>query len=87
MKTSPPTANGEHVADVFALEDPDYPCRQLITHIGNKRALLEPIGKAVEVVKKRLNKTKLLPYSIFNRKLGTSPAPQMLTPSKFDLLR
>ena len=66
MKVPPPTANGGHVADVFALEDPDYLCRQLITYIGNKRALLEPIGKAVEVVKKRLNKTKLRAFDVFS---------------------
>ena len=52
--------------DTFELEDPDYLRRQLITYIGNKRALLGPIGKAVETVKKRLNKTKLRAFDVFS---------------------
>ena len=40
--------------------------RQLITYIGNKRALLGPIGEAVEAVKKRLNKTKLRAFDAFS---------------------
>ena len=51
---------------MFALEDPDYLCRQLITYIGNKRALLGPIGKAVEAVKKRLNKRTLRAFDVFS---------------------
>ena len=55
-----PVANGTGSTGAFELEDPDYLRRQLITYIGNKRTLLGPIGKAVETVKKRLNKTKAL---------------------------
>lgn len=44
--------------DPFA-EDPDYLTRQLLTYIGNKRALLGFIGEAVERVKGRLGKHKL----------------------------
>jgi len=40
-------------------EDPDYLSRQLITYIGNKRALLGNIGRAVEQVKQRLGKSQL----------------------------
>lgn len=40
-------------------EDPQYLTRQLITYIGNKRALLGPIGSAVARVKKRLGKDRL----------------------------
>lgn len=40
-------------------ENPDYLSRQLITYIGNKRALLGPIGDAVERVKRRLGKDRL----------------------------
>lgn len=40
-------------------EDPDYLHKQLITCIGNKRALLEYIGNAVSKVKSRLGKRRL----------------------------
>ena len=62
----PQAANGGTAADVFELEDPDYLCRQLITYIGNKRALLAPIGQAVATVKRRLNKTKLRAFDVFS---------------------
>ena len=65
-KRWPQVANGGSAAHVFALEDPDYLCRQLITYIGNKRALLGPIGQAVEAVKKRLNKAKLRAFDVFS---------------------
>ena len=48
------------------LEDPHYLCRQLITYIGNKRALLVPIGQAVQAVKRRLNKKKLSAFDVFS---------------------
>ncbi|MGH2852991.1 MAG: DNA adenine methylase [Solirubrobacteraceae bacterium] len=40
-------------------EDPDYLSRQLITYIGNKRALLEPIQAALDDVCTRLGKDRL----------------------------
>ena len=40
-------------------EDPDYLSQQLVTYIGNKRALLGNIALALERVKARLGKTKL----------------------------
>ena len=40
-------------------ENPDYLSRQLITCIGNKRALLGSIGRAVDRVKRRLGRTRL----------------------------
>lgn len=40
-------------------EDPGYLSRQLITYIGNKRALLGHIGTAVQRVKRRLGKDRL----------------------------
>lgn len=40
-------------------ENPDYLSRQLLTYIGNKRALLSHIGRAVERVKHRLGKPRL----------------------------
>ena len=61
-----PATNGAAAAHPFELEDPDYLCRQLITYIGNKRALLGPIGTAVEAVKKRLGKAKLRAFDVFS---------------------
>ena len=46
-------------------EDPDYLASQLITYLGNKRALLRPIAEAVEEVKRRLNKTRLRVFDVF----------------------
>ena len=43
----------------FGEEDPAYLADQLITCIGNKRALLEHIGRAAALVKRRLGKDKL----------------------------
>ena len=42
-----------------ASESPDYLSRQLITYIGNKRALLGQIGAAVQQVKRRLGQDRL----------------------------
>jgi adenine-specific DNA-methyltransferase len=47
-------------------EDPEYLSRQLITCIGNKRALLGHIGRAVERVKHRLGKTRLRVLDAFS---------------------
>lgn len=47
-------------------ENPDYLTRQLITYLGNKRALLGNIGLAVEQVKARLGKTKLRVLDAFS---------------------
>ncbi len=48
------------------VEDADYLTRQLITYIGNKRALLGHIGVAVERVKQRLGKDKLRVVDLFS---------------------
>ena len=40
-------------------EDPRFLREQIITYLGNKRALLGFIGSAVELVKKELNTDKL----------------------------
>ncbi len=47
-------------------EDPEYLTRQLITYIGNKRALLGQIGDAVERVKERLGKRRLRVLDAFS---------------------
>lgn len=47
-------------------EDPDYLSKQLITYIGNKRALLAPIGEAIARVKSRLGRDKLSCWDAFS---------------------
>ena len=47
-------------------EDADYLSQQLITYIGNKRALLGPIGGAVLRVKQRLGKNRLRVMDAFS---------------------
>ena len=47
-------------------EDPNYLSEQLITYIGNKRALLGQIGKAVMHVKKRTGKEHLRVFDAFS---------------------
>ena len=47
-------------------EDPNYLSEQLITYIGNKRALLGQIGKAVMYVKKRTGKERLRVFDAFS---------------------
>ena len=68
MLTQREAANGAANARPFdlAFEDPDYLFRQLITYIGNKRALLSQIGAAVEAVKRRLGKPKLRVFDVFS---------------------
>jgi len=46
-------------------EDPDYLARQLVTYIGNKRALLGTIARAIARVKDRLGKPKLRALDAF----------------------
>ncbi len=48
------------------MEHPEYLSRQLITYLGNKRALLENIGTAVERVKRRLGKDRLRVFDVFS---------------------
>ncbi|MDR1894418.1 MAG: DNA adenine methylase [Spirochaetales bacterium] len=47
-------------------ENEDYLTRQLITCLGNKRALLDFIGGGVRKVQKRLNKKKLAAFDVFS---------------------
>ena len=46
-------------------EDAAFLSRQLVTCIGNKRALLAPIGEAVERVKRRLGRERLATIDLF----------------------
>ncbi len=47
-------------------ENPDYLQRQIVTYIGNKRALLGHIGKVVEGVKRCLGKDRLNVFDVFS---------------------
>ena len=53
-------------SDRPACEDRDYLSRQIITYIGNKRALLGQIGRVVEGVKGRLGKKRLRVFDAFS---------------------
>ncbi|MYB49752.1 MAG: DNA modification methylase [Dehalococcoidia bacterium] len=59
----PTSSNGDERA---LEEDPDYLSRQVITYIGNKRALLGQIGQVVEGVKGRLGKGRLRVFDVFS---------------------
>ena len=48
------------------VENPEYLTRQIVTYIGNKRALLGHIAGAVESVKERLGKRKLRIFDAFS---------------------
>lgn len=59
-------APSDPAADDSLGESRDYLQSQLITYIGNKRALLPFIGQAVEMVKARLGKEKLRCLDLFS---------------------
>jgi adenine-specific DNA-methyltransferase len=48
------------------MENSEYLTRQLITYIGNKRALLDFIGAGVKTAQARLNKNKLAVFDVFS---------------------
>lgn len=50
----------------FSIENPEYLQSQLITYIGNKRALLPFIGSGVQLVQHQLGKEKLNCLDIFS---------------------
>ena len=47
-------------------EKSEYLTKQLITYIGNKRALLDFIGSGIGTVQKKLNKNKLKMFDVFS---------------------
>jgi len=51
------------IGDIY--ENIDYLTKQIITYIGNKRALLDFITKGIQVVQKRLQKDKLDIFDVF----------------------
>jgi adenine-specific DNA-methyltransferase len=52
--------------DTIAIENEDFLSRQLITYIGNKRALLGFIGHGIEIIMNKLGKTKLSSFDVFS---------------------
>ncbi|MBD3277254.1 MAG: DNA modification methylase, partial [Candidatus Aegiribacteria sp.] len=64
--TDPNGKSTDTAFDEEFLEDPKYLCSNLITYIGNKRALLPQIAEALKTVKKRLGKSKLRVLDIFS---------------------
>ncbi|MDR2608255.1 MAG: DNA adenine methylase [Treponema sp.] len=54
----------EHEKEIT--ESEEYLTRQLITYIGNKRALLDFIGSGIDKVQKRLNKNRLDMFDVFS---------------------
>lgn len=54
------------MADKKAQENPDFLTKQIITYIGNKRALLADIQAQVEAVQKALGKKKLVCADLFS---------------------
>ena len=52
--------------EAATLENEEYLTQQLITYIGNKRALLNFIGDGIRLVQKRLDKDKLKIFDVFS---------------------
>jgi adenine-specific DNA-methyltransferase len=53
-------------ADDALYEKREFLSQQLITYIGNKRALLTFIGDEIRKVQKRLRKNKLYMFDVFS---------------------
>jgi adenine-specific DNA-methyltransferase len=47
-------------------EKKEYLTQQLITYIGNKRALLEFIGNGIKIIQKKLHKNRLKMFDVFS---------------------
>lgn len=63
--TNPGSAGGEPTT-VPPVDTPGYLTSQLVTYLGNKRALLGPIGRAVAHVKQRLGRDRLRVLDAFS---------------------
>lgn len=50
----------------WTMENKDYLTEQIITYLGNKRALLNFIEKAIKIVKKELCKEKITTFDVFS---------------------
>ena len=56
----------DETASSWLVENPRYLSEQIITYLGNKRALLSFIGTGVKFVKKELGKDKLDVFDVFS---------------------
>lgn len=56
----------DHHNKIEESEDPDYLARQLITYIGNKRGLVDPLEQAVRDVRSRLDGRKIRALDLFS---------------------
>lgn len=63
---TPLADQGDLLSHTGVVENPDYLTRQLVTYIGNKRTLLELIGRAVAHVKQRLDSRQLRTFDAFS---------------------
>jgi adenine-specific DNA-methyltransferase len=70
----PPDSHEQLPLDLLE-EDPDYLTRQLVTYLGNKRALLPLIGSAVETVQAQTGRDKLRILDAFS---GSGVVSRML---------
>ena len=52
-------------SDTYTEENPEFLSEQIITYIGNKRALIDFIGKGLNIVHERLGKKKLVCADLF----------------------
>jgi adenine-specific DNA-methyltransferase len=64
MRTDIPSPAGDRRLE--AAEDEAYLTQQLITYLGNKRALLDFIGQGLSRVKDRLGKSRLSVFDVFS---------------------
>ena len=52
--------------EFYTGENPDYLTKQLITYIGNKRTLLDFIGKGLSHVREKLDRKRLRTFDVFS---------------------
>jgi adenine-specific DNA-methyltransferase len=63
LSLDPAASNFDLLDDLY--ENADYLTKQIVTYIGNKRALLDFITKGIHIVQKRLRKNKLDIFDVF----------------------
>jgi adenine-specific DNA-methyltransferase len=63
---SRPESSGVYVSQDAPHENEDYLTKQIITYIGNKRALLPFIGRGLEKVRRRLGRDRLAVFDVFS---------------------
>jgi adenine-specific DNA-methyltransferase len=66
LDTSGPPSSPDIGTNKNLFESKEFLTRQLITYIGNKRALLDFIGDGVKKIQKRLDKNRLTIFDAFS---------------------